>query len=77
MTNLGRHPLSNEEYEEYQAKEKQREAIMERNKKIKKKEHHEPLPFLDPIQPIGDGSNIYLYIVTSFSIFSKFKNLQW
>ena len=50
---------------------------MERNKKIKKKEHHEPLPFLDPIQPIGDGSNIYLYIVTSFSIFSKFKNLQW
>ena len=77
MTNLGRHPLSNEEYEEYQAKEKQREAIMERNKKIKKKEHHEALPFLDPIQPIGDGSNIYLYIVTSFSIFSKFKNLQW
>ena len=29
---------------------------MERNKKIKKKENQEPVPYLDPIQQISEGS---------------------
>ena len=57
--NIGKKPLSNEEYEEYLIKEKQKEAILERNKKIKKKENQEPIPFLDPIQQMAEGSIIF------------------
>lgn len=60
MNNLGRKPLSNEEYEEYLFKDKQKEVIIERNKKIKKKENQEPIPYLDPIQQISEGSNYSL-----------------
>jgi len=55
--NIGKKPLNNEKYEEYLLKEKQKEAILERNKKIKKKENQEPVPFLDPIQQMAEGSN--------------------
>ncbi len=68
---MGKFPLSNEEYEEYLIKDKQREAILERNKKIKKKENQEPVPFLDPIQQISEGSTTLLKKLIIILIFLK------
>lgn len=47
--NVGRFILSEEELEEYRVKEKERDAIIERNKKVKKKGTEEVVPFLEPI----------------------------
>lgn len=41
--------MSEEELEEYRNKEKERDAVVERNKKVKKKGTEEPIPFLEPI----------------------------
>ncbi|CAD8080635.1 unnamed protein product [Paramecium primaurelia] len=53
--NIGRFQMSQEEYDEYKTKEKEREAIIERNKKVKKKGTEEPVPFLEPIQQIDNN----------------------
>lgn len=41
--------MSNEEYEEYKVKEKERDAVVERNKKVKKKGTEELVPVLEPV----------------------------
>ncbi|CAK87477.1 unnamed protein product (macronuclear) [Paramecium tetraurelia] len=53
--NIGRFQMSQEEYEEYKTKEKERDAIIERNKKVKKKGTEEPVPFLESIQQIDNN----------------------
>ena len=41
--------MTQEEYDDYKNKEKERDAIIERNKKVKKKGTEEPVPTLEPI----------------------------
>lgn len=50
--------MTAEEVEEYRAKEKERDAIIERNKKVKKKGTEEPVPVLEPIVQIDN--NFYI-----------------
>eukprot|EP01017_Pseudomicrothorax_dubius_P002893 TRINITY_DN10263_c0_g1_i4.p2 TRINITY_DN10263_c0_g1~~TRINITY_DN10263_c0_g1_i4.p2 ORF type:complete len:150 (-),score=44.70 TRINITY_DN10263_c0_g1_i4:37-486(-) len=53
---IGRKPMSAEELEAYRNKEKDREAIIEKNKKAKaKRQAEEPVPYLDPIEQSEDG----------------------
>lgn len=47
VSNVGRFLMTQEEYDEYKVKEKERDSIVERNKKAKNKE---PVPVLEPIQ---------------------------
>lgn len=47
--NIGKFLLSNEEYEEYKMKEKERDAVVDRNKKVKKKGTEELVPVLEPV----------------------------
>lgn len=41
--------MTQEEVDEYRVKEKERDAIIERNKKVKKKGTEEIVPLLEPI----------------------------
>ncbi|KAM3127588.1 hypothetical protein pb186bvf_020293 [Paramecium bursaria] len=56
--NLGKFLLSPEELEDYRNKEKERDAIIERNKKVKKKGTEEIVPVLEPLQQIEN--NFYI-----------------
>lgn len=47
--NIGKFLLSPEELEEYRNKERDRDAVVERNKKVKKKGTEEVVPVLEPI----------------------------
>jgi hypothetical protein len=50
VANVGKFLMTAEEVEEYRGREKERDAIIERNKKAKqKKQAEEPVPVMDPI----------------------------
>lgn len=66
---LGKFLMSPEEVENYQKKAKERDAIMEKNKKLKnQKKPEEPIPFLEELTQIGDN----YYIVRN----TKLKSLN-
>ncbi|CAD8075052.1 unnamed protein product [Paramecium sonneborni] len=50
MQNVGKFLMTQEEYDEYRIKEKERDQIIERNKKVKKKGTEEIVPVLETIQ---------------------------
>jgi hypothetical protein len=53
---IGKNQLTNEQYENHSKKLKDKEAIIEKNKKLKaQKKPEEPLPFLEEVTQIGDA----------------------
>ena len=67
MKNVGKTPLSVEDLENYRSKEKDRELIIEKNKKVKKKHLEEAVPVLEPIEENSDGSIFINKIFNNFT----------
>ncbi|CAD8065547.1 unnamed protein product [Paramecium primaurelia] len=55
MQNVGKFLMSQDEYDDYRIKEKERDQIIERNKKVKKKGTEEVVPVLETIQQFDNN----------------------